>query len=88
MFSLVTGLDPAGPLFESDSPAVRLHPYDAQFVDAIDTDTRITSLGIVGSFGLTRPVGDADFYPNGGYHQPGCRTSFTFGKLILFFTIN
>ncbi|CAB4012501.1 pancreatic lipase-related 2-like, partial [Paramuricea clavata] len=66
-------LDPAGPLFDVDSPIVRLDRGDAKLVDVIHTDIRITSLGIVGSFGISRSIGHVDFYPNGGYHQPGCR---------------
>ena len=33
-----TGLDPAGPLFESYSEDVKLDPSDAKFVDVIHTD--------------------------------------------------
>ena len=40
-----TGLDPAGPLFEDEHPAVRLDPTDAQFVDVLHTDT--SSAGIL-----------------------------------------
>ncbi|XP_028404600.1 pancreatic lipase-related protein 2-like [Dendronephthya gigantea] len=69
----ITGLDPAGPLFEDDSPVVRLDRGDAEFVDVIHTDIRVAYLGVVGSFGIIRAIGDADFYPNGGYNQPGCR---------------
>jgi hypothetical protein len=77
-------LDPAGPLFDVDSPVVRLDRGDAKFVDVIHTDIRITSFGIVGSFGIGRPIGDVDFYPNGGFHQPGCR-DFTIGIMILMY---
>ena len=74
-------MDPAGPLFDIANPSVRLDRGDAKFVDVIHTDIRLTSLGIVGSFGVGRPIGDVDFYPNGGYHQPGCR-DFTIGNIL------
>lgn len=74
-------MDPAGPLFDVANPSVRLDRGDAKFVDVIHTDIRLTSLGIVGSFGVSRPIGDVDFYPNGGYHQPGCR-DFTIGNIL------
>ncbi|XP_006869822.1 PREDICTED: lipase member H, partial [Chrysochloris asiatica] len=60
----ITGLDPAGPLFNSKPPQDRLDPGDAQFVDVIHSDTD--------ALGYKDPLGNIDFYPNGGLDQPGC----------------
>ncbi|XP_011173570.2 pancreatic triacylglycerol lipase [Solenopsis invicta] len=64
----ITGLDPAGPAFETPylkDTEERLDAADANFVDIIHT--------CAGSLGFLRPIGHADFYPNGGtFRQPGC----------------
>lgn len=36
---LLTGLDPAGPLFDKYDPLARLDADDAVFVDVVHTDT-------------------------------------------------
>lgn len=63
----IYGLDPAGPGFSfpfNDSPAYRLDPTDAKYVQCIHT-SRLT-------LGVNYNCGHADFFPNGGYTMPGC----------------
>lgn len=60
----VTGLDPAGPLFENNpDKKVGLNPTSAPFVDVIHTAEDL---------GTERDIGHLDFYPAGGRQMPGC----------------
>ncbi|XP_022131169.2 pancreatic triacylglycerol lipase [Pieris rapae] len=65
----ITGLDPAGPLWNLNRN--RLSPSDGVYVEAIHTDSGYT----VGGLGIGTAVADADFFPNGGIRQPGCLTN-------------
>nr|XP_018910383.1 PREDICTED: pancreatic triacylglycerol lipase-like isoform X2 [Bemisia tabaci] len=67
----ITGLDPASPLFRQvfARSLESLNTDDAHFVDVIHTDGAATwSEG----FGLLKPIGHVDYFPNGGQNQPGC----------------
>lgn len=65
----ITGMDPAEPLFTDTDPLVRLDRTDAMYVDVIHTDAQPFSSG---GLGMTEAIGHVDFYPNGGYDNPGC----------------
>lgn len=60
----IIALDPAGPDFWSNKPNERLTPDDGEQVEVIHTNG--------GTLGYLEPIGDLDFYPNGGKSQPGC----------------
>lgn len=61
----ITGLDPARPLYTIENTENRLAAGDAEFVDAIHACGGLLS--------FEEPIGDADFFPNGGKPpQPGC----------------
>jgi len=69
-FGRISGMDPAGPYFENLPDYVRLSTGDASFVDCIHTDGKpLYEAG----FGMMQAIGHADFYPNEGFDQPGCR---------------
>lgn len=60
----ITGLDPAGPLYQNVPREDRLDAGDANYVDVIHTNQ--------GQFGYKGNAGHINFYPNCGYLQPGC----------------
>lgn len=76
----ITGLDPAGPVFENCHRNVSLDKGDAKFVDVIHSDASTPLLGTL------KRQGHADFYPNGGLLQPGCKrvTADVFSKEKIF----
>ena len=65
----ILGLDPAGPLWEGYSSRNHLRSSDADFVDVIHTHT---APAVIAPLGFAAPLGDVDFYPNGGGLMPGC----------------
>ncbi|CAN7999115.1 unnamed protein product [Ixodes hexagonus] len=67
----ITGLDPAGPLFQSFD--VYLRPRHAHFVDIIHTSMGRSFNVFRGRLGITIDCGHVDFYPSGGRRQPGCK---------------
>ncbi|CAB0039882.1 unnamed protein product [Trichogramma brassicae] len=65
----ITGLDPARQCFNWTDASCKLSREHAPFVDVIHTNGKNSFyLGL----GIYRPLGHADFYPNGGRIQPGC----------------
>lgn len=69
----ITGLDPASPFFRNHlvrEKSRKLDATDARLVDVIHTDG---SQDITDGFGLLKPLGHIDFFPNGGREQPGCK---------------
>ncbi|XP_011643285.2 pancreatic triacylglycerol lipase-like isoform X1 [Pogonomyrmex barbatus] len=68
----ITGLDPASPFFRHHlfrEKSRKLDATDAHLVDVIHTDG---SQDFKDGFGLLKPIGHIDFFPNGGREQPGC----------------
>lgn len=64
-------MDPALPLFKNADIDDRLDITDAQFVQVIHTCS--------GLLGFNRALGHVDYWPNGGFNQPGCGGIFDLG---------
>ena len=60
----IIAIDPAGPIFVSNSKEKRLNRGDAKFVQALHIDA--------GEFGIDQVVADEDIYVNTGKNQPYC----------------
>jgi len=65
-FDRITGLDPAGPLFEKVHQDKRLQKEDTRMVDVIHTDGYSKQRVYIGvnHYGTLIPLGTVDFYPN------------------------
>lgn len=76
---IIVGLDPANPMFNTTEIDLRLSSDDAEYVQVIHTNGA--------RYGISYPMGHADFYPNWGQNQPGCfvaikRKCYNFGYAI------
>jgi pancreatic triacylglycerol lipase len=60
----IIGLDPSGPLFSVQNPGTRIDAADGVYVEILHTNGNSTGIG--------SPIGDSDFFANGGSNQPGC----------------
>ena len=69
IFFQLLGLDPAKPFFDLVSIDYRIQPTDAELVDVIHTNSGELWDAAVS---FPDPLGQVDFYPNGGSHQKGC----------------
>lgn len=70
----ITGLDPAGHMYHQVEATERLDKTDALFVDVIHSHGCTTVLSQWRDcYGIDENIGDADFWPNGGEHQPACK---------------
>ena len=66
----LTSIDPAAPFFDLLEPEGNWVGYnDANYVDVIHVNS---DFAFCGGVSLGGPLGNVDFYPNGGLHQPGC----------------
>lgn len=72
--AVIIGLDPASVLFDYFETEKRLCDTDAEYVQIIHTDS--------GHYSFEYPLGHADFYPNGGKNQPGCKLKNPVASLV------
>ncbi|CAL1269472.1 unnamed protein product [Larinioides sclopetarius] len=68
----ISGLDPAYPLYKLNVTFDRLTDSDADFVDVIHCSNGVIDNGSKG-YGIPYPIGQINFYPNGGINQPSCK---------------
>ncbi|XP_015790500.2 pancreatic lipase-related protein 2 [Tetranychus urticae] len=66
----ITALDGAGPLIGGTKYSLKIG--DAALVDAIHTNGGDIENQFIGHLGYASPLGDLDFFPNGGQDQPNC----------------
>jgi len=78
----ITALDPALTPFHNMSKYDRLDSSDADLVDVIHTNAGTQPGEALGDI---NPLGHADFYPNGGSVQEGCRRNIVKSYLTLDF---
>lgn len=71
---VIVALDPASVLFDYFNTEKRLCDTDAEYVQVIHTDS--------GHYSFEYPLGHADFYPNGGRNQPGCKAKNAVASLV------
>ncbi|ODN01882.1 Pancreatic triacylglycerol lipase [Orchesella cincta] len=81
----ISGLDPAQLYFQGMPIDARLDPSDSLFVDVTHTDAKpflyggeevsftTPNMRPISGLGTEEPCGHADFYPNSGKDQPGCK---------------
>lgn len=69
----ITGLDPAGPTFDTLPAEYRLDMADARFVDVLHTNAGAKIFSTKPKFGTALDSGHIDLWANDGQHQPGCQ---------------
>jgi pimeloyl-ACP methyl ester carboxylesterase len=70
----ITGLDPAGPTFDSLDRQFRIDPSDARLVDILHTNAGAKIFSVKSEFGSALASGHIDLWANDGHHQPGCKS--------------